>query len=369
MAKRLTSDRAQLGITLALIALGLIVLWSAAMPFMGPGAGGEAYRGVNGASIMLRQVFFAVLGLAAMMAALRIDYRILRSPAASFGIMGTSIALLVLALLSPAVNDTHRWIRFGGLSFQPSEWTKLAVVIFLAAELDRRGDRIQTVRDLFWPLALLGVTLGLIYLQPDFGSAAHVALVAAVLAFVAGVPKRLFVLAGAVAAPLVWLGIAGASYRIDRIVAFLDPWSQRTGSGYQLIQGMIAVGSGGVGGKGFMRGDQKLSYLPYPFSDFIFGVVGEELGFLGSVFVVGLFLAFLWRGLRTAYRAPDLFGRLLATGLTLIVVTQAFINMSVVIGLLPTKGIPLPLFSAGGTSLVLCLVSVGLILSISQHAD
>jgi cell division protein FtsW len=368
MAKRLASDRVQLGLTLALLALGLVVLWSASTPFMGPSAAGDA-RGVSGVSIVLRQLFFATVGVAAMMAALRLNYRVLARPAVTYGVMAAAIALLLLALLSPSVNDTHRWIRFGGLSLQPSEWAKLAVVIFLAAEFERRGDRIQTVRDLFWPIVLVGLVLGLIYLQPDFGSAAHVALVAAVLAFVAGVPKRLFLLGGTIAAPLLWFGIMGASYRIERIVAFLDPWGQRTGSGYQLIQGMIAVGSGGITGKGFMKGDQKLSYLPYPFSDFIFGVVGEEFGFIGSVLVVLLFLGFLWRGLRTAYRAPDLFGRLLATGLTLIVVTQAFINISVVLGQLPTKGIPLPLFSAGGTSLVLCLLCVGLTLSISQHAD
>jgi cell division protein FtsW len=365
VAKRLSSDRAQLGITLALLALGLVVLWSASTPFMGNADG----RGPSGVSIVVRQIFFAVLGVAGMMALLRFDYRALRTPLASFSLLGLAIVFLLLALVSPAVNETNRWIRIGGLSFQPSEWAKLAVVVFLAAEFERRGANITTVRDLFWPLILVGAVIGLVYLQPDFGSAAHIALVACVLAFVAGVPKRLFVLGGLAAAPLVWLGIAGSSYRLERIVAFLDPWGQRTGSGYQVIQGMIAVGSGGLSGKGFMKGDQKLSYLPYPFSDFIFGVVGEEFGFIGSVLVVALFLAFLWRGLRTAYRAPDLFGRLLATGLTLIVVTQAFINISVVLGQLPTKGIPLPLFSAGGTSLVLCLLCVGLTLSISQHAD
>lgn len=367
MAKRLASDRVLLGITLALMALGLIVLWSASVPYMG--ASVDARRGINGASIMGRQVFLAIVGVAAMMATLRLDYRLLKSARVSYGILGSAIVLLLLSLVSPEVNETHRWIRLGGLSFQPAEWAKIAVAVFLAAEFERRGDRITTVKDLMTPIILLATVLGLIYLQPDFGSAAHIALVAFILAFVAGVPKRLFALSALVATPLLWFGVMGASYRVSRIVAFLDPWGQRTGSGYQLIQGMIAVGSGGLTGKGFMKGDQKLSYLPYPFSDFIFGVVGEEFGFIGSMAVLILFLAFLARGLRTAYKAPDLFGRLLATGLTAIVVTQAFINMSVVLGQLPTKGIPLPLFSAGGTSLVFCLVSVGVVLNVSQHAD
>lgn len=363
MAKRLATDRVLLGIAVVLFGAGLLMLWSASQPFSGAGSR------VTGDAIMLRQLFWAVLGVAALVVSLRFDYRILQSRSVSFSILGLAMILLLAALVSPPVNETNRWIRFGGVSFQPSEFAKLAIVIFLAAEFERRAGSLSTLRDLLAPgFSVLVVTL-LVYLEPDFGSALHIALVASALAFLAGVPFRLFVMGGALLLPVVALGISSASYRLDRILAFLDPWAQRQGTGYQLIQSVIAVGSGGALGRGFMRGEQKTSFLPYPYSDFIFGVVGEELGFIGAFIVVGLFLVFLWRGLKTAQGAPDLFGRLLAAGLSMTVVSQAFINMSVVLGLSPTKGLPLPFFSAGGTSLVLCLLSVGLVLNVSQHAD
>jgi len=363
MAKRLATDRVLLGVAVILFGAGLLMLWSASQPFSESGAR------VNGEAIMVRQLFWAVLGVAVMLVSLRFDYRILRSRYVAFSILGLALVLLVGALASPSVNETNRWIRLGGVSFQPSEFAKLAIVIFLASEFERRARNLSTLRDLMAPALSVGVAALLVYLEPDFGSALHIALVASALAFLAGVPFRLFVMGAAVVLPVVGLGIASASYRLERIFAFLDPWAQRQGGGYQLIQSVIAVGSGGPLGRGFMRGEQKTSFLPYPYSDFIFGVVGEELGFIGAFIVVGLFLVFLWRGLRTAQRAPDMFGRLLAAGLSMTIVSQAFINMSVVLGLSPTKGIPLPFFSAGGTSLVLCLLSVGLVLNVSQHTD
>ena len=363
MAKRLATDRVLLGVAVILFGAGLLMLWSASQPFS------DANSRVNGEAIMARQIFFAVLGVAVLVMSLRFDYRILGSRAAAFSILGVALVLLLGALASPSVNETNRWIRFGGISCQPSEFAKLAVVIFLSSEFERRARNLSTLRDLLAPAAVVGIISLLVYLEPDFGSAIHIVLVASVLAFLAGVPLRLFMAGGAVALPIVALGIASATYRMDRVFAFLDPWAQRQGTGYQLIQSVIAVGSGGPMGRGFMKGEQKTSFLPYPYSDFIFGVVGEELGFIGAFIVVGLFLVFLWRGLRTAQRAPDLFGRLLAAGLSLTIASQAFINMSVVLGLSPTKGIPLPFFSAGGTSLVLCLLSVGLVLNVSQHTD
>jgi cell division protein FtsW len=363
MAKRLATDRVLLGVAVILFGAGLLMLWSASQPFSESGAR------VNGSAIMARQVFWALLGIAVMLASLRFDYQILRSRSIALSILGLAAILLVGALASPSVNETNRWIRLGGVSFQPSEFAKLAIVIFLASEFERRARSLSTARDLFAPFCGVAVVALLVYLEPDFGSAIHIVLVAGAMAFLAGVPFRLFVIGGGIVLPVIAVGIASASYRLERIFAFLDPWAQRQGTGYQLIQSVIAVGSGGAVGRGFMRGEQKTSFLPYPYSDFIFGVVGEELGFIGASIVVALFLAFLWRGLRTAQRAPDLFGRLLAAGLSLTIVSQAFINMSVVLGLAPTKGIPLPFFSAGGTSLVLCLFSVGLVLNVSQHTD
>jgi len=339
------------------------MLWSASQTLS------AATGRVDGSAIMARQLFWSILGIAAMLLSLRFDYRILRSRYVAFPILGLALVLLLGALASPSVNETNRWIRFAGISFQPSEFAKLAVVIFLASEFERRAGQLSTFRDLLAPGMAVAVVVLLVYLEPDFGSSLHIAVVASALAFLAGVPFRLFVIGGAALLPMVALGIASASYRLERVLAFLDPWAQRQGTGYQLIQSVIAVGSGGPFGRGFMKGEQKSSFLPYPYSDFIFGVVGEELGFVGALIIVALFLVFLWRGLRTAQRAPDLFGRLLAAGLALTIVSQAFINMSVVLGLSPTKGIPLPFFSAGGTSLVLCLFAVGLVLNVSQHAD
>lgn len=362
MAKRLATDRLLLGISVVLFGGGLLMLWSASQPFS------EGVK-VSGEAIMARQLFFAVLGVAAMLVSLRFDYRILRARPVAFSILAAASLLLLGALASPSVNETNRWIRLGGISFQPSEFAKFAVVIFLASEFERRARSLSNFRDLLAPVSGVGVVMMLVYLEPDFGSSLHIGLVAAALGFLAGIPFRLFVIGGSVLVPVAAIGIASATYRLERVFAFMDPWAQRQGSGYQLIQSVIAVGSGGPFGRGFMKGEQKTSFLPYPYSDFIFGVVGEELGFIGAFIVVALFLAFLWRGLRTAQRAPDLFGRLLAAGLTLTIVSQAFINMSVVLGLSPTKGIPLPFFSAGGTSLVLCLLSVGIVLNISQHTD
>ncbi len=363
MAKRLATDRVLLGVAVILFGAGLLMLWSASQPFS------ETGGRINGEAIMARQLFWAVLGIAAMLASLRFDYRILRTRSVALSILGLAMLLLIGALASPSVNETNRWIRLGGISFQPSEFAKLAIVIFLASEFERRARNLVTVRDLLAPASAVAVVALLVYVEPDFGSAIHIALVAGAMAFLAGVPFRLFVIGGAVMLPVLMIGITSASYRLDRIFAFLDPWAQRQGTGYQLIQSVIAVGSGGPFGRGFMKGEQKTSFLPYPYSDFIFGVVGEELGFIGAFIVVGLFLVFLWRGLRTAQRAPDMFGRLLAAGLCMTIVSQAFINMSVVLGLTPTKGIPLPFFSAGGTSLVLCLLSVGIVLNVSQHTD
>ena len=284
--------------------------------------------------------------------------------------MGLATLLLILVLFLPTVNETHRWIRLGGLSFQPAELAKLAVILFLAYHLERKSDRInEFVPTLFPALMLLGWFAFLIFIQPDLGSAAALCLIGFVLLFVAGVRMRYFAALGLLAIPVLYQAVMGAAYRRDRIEAFLNPWSDARGSGYQIIQSLIAVGTGGLTGVGLMEGRQKLFYLPYPYSDFIFAVIGEELGLIGAAAVVAGFVLFLWRGVRAAWKAPDAFSRYLAAGLTLEIVLQAFINISVVIGLLPTKGIPLPFISAGGSSLVMTLLSVGLVLNISQHAD
>jgi cell division protein FtsW len=276
----------------------------------------------------------------------------------------------VMVLFMPVLNEAHRWIRIGGLSFQPAELAKVTVILFLAYHLERKADKINDFFAVLFPaLLLMGWFAFLIYNQPDLGSAVMLVVIGAVMLFVAGVRLRYFATLAVFALPLLYQGVMGASYRWIRVKTFLNPWSDARGAGYQIIQSMIAIGSGGVTGVGLMEGHQKLFYLPYPYNDFIFSVIGEELGLVGAVTVLAGFVLILWRGVRASWHAPDAFGMYLAAGLTLLIVLQAFINMSVVLGLLPTKGIALPFISAGGSSLVITLFAVGLLLNVSQHGD
>jgi cell division protein FtsW len=324
----------------------------------------------NAYHFLIRQVVWAALGLVAMVAAMRLDYRKLRQPAVVYAVLGAATLLLVAVLFMPAVNDTHRWIRLGALSFQPAELAKLAVVLFLAYHLERRGDRINDfLPSLFPALLLLGWFAFLVYIQPDLGTAATIVLLGGIMLYLSGVRLRYFAALGVPGAVLLYQAVMTAAYRRDRIEAFLNPYADPRGSGYQIIQSLIAVGTGGITGVGLMEGRQKLFFLPYPYSDFIFAVIGEELGLVGAGLVVLGFVLLLWRGLRAAWRAPDPFGTYLAAGLTLAIVVQALVNVSVVLGLLPAKGIPLPFISAGGSSLLFTLLALGLVLSVSQHGD
>jgi cell division protein FtsW len=363
MAKKLASDSVLFAVSVALMGLGLVIVWSASSA-LARETYGNAYH------FLVRQIVWAALGLVGMAAAMRLDYRKLRQPTVVYALVAGTTVLLIVVLFLPALNESHRWIRLGALSFQPSELAKLAIVVFLAYHLERRGERVnEFLPSLFPALLLLGWFAFLIFIQPDLGTAATLTLIGCVMLFVAGVRLRYF---GALAVPglaVLYQAVMVAAYRRDRIEAFLNPYSDPRGSGYQIIQSLIAVGTGGVTGTGLMEGRQKLFYLPYPYSDFIFAVIGEELGLIGAAAVVAGFVLFLWRGIRAAWLAPDDFGMYLAAGLTLAIVLQAFINLSVVLGLLPAKGIPLPFISAGGTSLVLTLLGLGVVLNVSQHAD
>jgi cell division protein FtsW len=363
MAKKLSSDTTLFAVTVALLAMGLVMVWSSSSALAEESHGNAYY-------FLVKQVVWAALGLVVMGAAMRLDYRKLRQPAVVYSAVALTTLLLILVLFMSPVNGHHRWIRLGSLSFQPAELAKLTSVLFLAYHLERRGERVnEFLPSLFPVLLLLGWFAYLIFIQADLGSALVLLVIGGVMLLIGGVRLRYFAFLAVLGVPLLYQAVMTAAYRRDRIEAFLNPYSDPRGSGYQIIQSLIAVGTGGVTGVGFMQGRQKLFYLPYPYSDFIFAVVGEELGLIGACAVVLAFIVVLWRGVRAAWMAPDPFATLLAAGLTLAVVLQAFINVSVVVGLLPTKGIPLPFLSAGGSSLLFTLLAVGLVLNVSQHAD
>ena len=258
----------------------------------------------------------------------------------------------------------------GGFSFQPSELAKPVLILFLAYFLESRSKAIDDVRNTLLPAAApVLVCLALIVLQPDLGTAIACAGIVACILFVAGMRMRYFGYAFGVSLLPLYVLIFHVAWRRDRILAFLNPYADRQGSGFHIIQSLIAVGTGGVTGTGLMEGKQKLFYLPEPHTDFIFAVTAEELGLVGALFVVLLFAVFLWRGMRVCWRTEDTFGRYVAVGITTMVVLQAFINISVVLGMMPTKGIPLPLVSYGGSSLFVTLACVGVLLNITKQAE
>src|SRR5881397_163895 len=278
--------------------------------------------------------------------------------------------MLVVVFFFAAAANTHRWIQLAGFSVQPSEIAKLALIFFLAYFLEKRKSEIHDFAFTLVPIAVIvALVAGLIVLQPDLGTAVSLLVISGVLLFVAGLDLRWIAASLIFALPVFYLLVFRVRYRRERILAFLNPWEEPLGRGFQVIQSLLSVASGGIAGLGFMEGKQKLFYLPEAHTDFIFAVVGEEMGMIGTCAVLALFTLFLWRGLRTSMRAPDLFGFYLSLGITMMVCVQAFINMSVVLGLLPTKGIPLPFLSYGGTSFVVMLVAVGILLNVSQQSS
>jgi len=324
----------------------------------------------------LRQTVWLVAGLLGMFALMRLDYHRLREPAVVY----TALCLVVLLLAGTFFLDkshaTHRWIRIGPVGIQPSELAKLVAILYLAWFLDlrrrattrlefRKDDLVQTILPAVAPIL---VCVALIVMQPDLGTSVDIVLIMAAILFVAGLSWKWLMVGLAAALPALFLLIAHVSYRQARIMAFLHPEADPQGAGFQLLQSLIAVGSGGFTGVGLMESKQKLFYLPEAHTDFIYAVICEELGFIGAAFVIALFAVYGWRGLRAAFNAPDGFGRMLALGVTAMVLFQSLINFAVVLGLMPTKGIPLPFVSYGGSSLLVMLLATGVLLNISQQS-
>jgi len=362
LARKLKSDKTLFIATILLVGLSVVMVYSASAPI-------ALQKYGRSSMFLVRQGMWTMLGLSMLYVVMRIDYRHYREPAFIWTCLALVVLALVAVLFSAPVNGARRWFGVGGTGVQPSELAKLAAVFFIAAILERRMHRIDEIGYALLPVAIVVLGLvGLILAEPDFGTSMSLLLIAAVMVCAAGLNYRYIVGVALVSLPAIYLIVMGSAYRRRRTLAFLNPWDDPLGDGFQIIQSMIAVGTGGLWGRGLMNGVQKLFYLPEPHTDFIYAVISEELGLIGATAVLLCFAIVAWRGLRVALLAPDAFGAFLALGLTTMVAIQALVNISVVLGLMPTKGIPLPFVSAGGSSLVINLVGMGILLNVSQHA-
>lgn len=317
-----------------------------------------------------RQIVYVVIGIVAMMGMMNVDYRKLGK--ISPFLLLTSFILLVVVLIpgiGVELNQARRWIGIGGQTVQPTEIAKLSMIIFLSYSISKNYQKLHVFTTGLMPyLVLLGCVASLIMLEPHFSATVIISLVTLVILFAAGAKIKHFVI---LAIPMLALGAymaVSAPYRMKRLVAFMDPWSYERSSGWQIIQSLLAIGSGGLFGRGAGESMQKHLYIPEPYNDFIFSILAEEFGFIGVIVVIVLFLIFIWRGFLVAIYATDLFGRLLATGVVSLIGLQVMINIAVVTSSMPVTGMPLPFFSYGGTSLIFLLTGVGILLSVSRYA-
>ncbi len=359
-------DKSLLFAILALVAVSVVMVYSSSSVVALTTYDDPAF-------FMKRQVLWALVGLAAMGVMMRLDHRLFSDQRIVIGLVALSLALLIATLVPGAgreINGSRRWLRFGLLSFQPSELAKFAMVVYMAYFIAKKGERIRDFLNGLAPAYVVtAVFLLVVIRQPDFGAVLTLGSVVCILLFAGGANLLHLAATASAALPFVYIAVAHKAYRLRRITAFLDPWADPHGSGHQIIQSFLAFGSGGVFGRGLGEGRQKLLFLPERHSDFIYAVIGEELGLVGAIVVLALFLLILWRGVRISLGAADMFSRLLALGITLLICLQAMINMAVVTGLLPTKGIALPLVSYGGSSLVIALASLGVLLNISRETS
>jgi cell division protein FtsW len=364
MAKRVGADKWLFFTTLLLTVAGLVMVFSASAV-----VAQERYHSAY--SLLLKQGLYAFLGMLALVALMHVDYETYNSPRFIYPALSATTLLLLAVFFFPGLNGTHRWIRFGGFfNLEPSEIAKPALVLFLAWFLSTRLDAMHDAKKTLLPAAVVPVMLMLLVVkQPDLGTALVLAGVTAILLMFAGMEWKYLLGAIGVALPFLAALLLLVPWRRARMFVFLHPQADPMGAGYHITQSLIAVGTGGLTGRGYMEGIQKLFYLPESATDFIFANIAEELGFIGAMAIVALFVVLAVRGFRAAFRAPDAFGRLVAFGITATILMQAFFNMSVVLSLVPAKGIPLPLISYGGTSMICTLASIGILLNITKKAD
>ena len=357
------TGRALLGVTLSLVAFGLLSVYSASSYV-------AQVQGLEDSHYLFQQVSQAGVGLVILAVASVVNYRLYQGLA--WPLLGLTILLLIPMLLpgteaiAPRINGARRWLDIG-VTLQPSELAKISVVLWTAAVAVKKQDRLHSFRYGLLPfLLVVGLVCLLVLLEPHFSATVMIAAVAATVLFTAGARFGHFAMLGAATLPVLWMQVMGSGYRMARVTAFMNPDSTAAAGGYQLKQSLMAVGSGGLFGVGFGRSSLKMSYLPEPQNDFIFSIIAEEWGFVGAAAVILLFLAWALLGLRIARAAPDLYGRLVAVGITALVAFAAFGHIGVALGLLPTTGINLPFISAGGTNLILMLGMTGILLNVSK---
>ncbi|MBM4338619.1 MAG: putative lipid II flippase FtsW [Deltaproteobacteria bacterium] len=351
-------------VALGLVGIGIVMVYSTSAILAGDRFGDPYY-------FLKRQAIYGGVGFLFMMAMMFVPYGLLKRFAYPLFIVSV---LLLIAVLIPGIGHraggAMRWLKIGGFTFQPSEFAKLGLIIFLAYFLTKKEEKIRSFSFGFLPTVLLsGLVIALLLKEPDFGAALFLTLMVFILLFISG--ARVIYLAGAflLSAPVVYLLLMNAEYRYKRLIGFIRPWEDPTGASFQIIQSFLSFGSGGLFGLGLGEGRQKLFFLPAPHTDFIFSIIGEELGLVGALGVVVLFFILAFRGIQIGISIPDKFGSYLALGITLMISLQTVINMGVVLGLLPTKGLTLPFVSYGGTSLIANFIGLGILLHLSTHAE
>jgi len=354
-------DKLLFAVTLILLTMGLVMVFSAS------GIASEQIYN-QPFHFLVQQALGAVGGLAMILALLSIRKPFYEQSLFIFGLLAVTFGLLVLCFLMPTVAKTNRWISLGGIRFQPSELAKISLVLFLAWYLDRRKDKIREPRTIYVPALVIALFALLIMKEPDFGTALFVFFLGLILLFLGGVRPKYFIYLGAFSLPVFVYYLFAASYRLERILAFLSPDKSPQSINFQIHQSKLALGAGGLIGASLGESVQKL-FLPYPHTDFIFAILGEEMGLLGTLVTLALFVILIWRGIAISLKAPNAFSQLAAAGLTFLIGIQALLNISVVLGLGPVKGVPLPFLSFGRSSLVCNLIVIGLLLHISQRRE
>jgi len=349
---------------LFLVGIGIVMVYSASSAMAAEKFGSDYF-------FLKRQAAYSLVGVVSLVTFRHLPYRIFQPLA--YPLLAVSV-LLLLAIpftgMGVSVGGAARWIRFGGLSFQPAECARFAMVVYLAYSMSKKIDRIQEMAIGFLPhLMVLGILTALISAQPDFGSIVILGSLTWIMMFIGGVRILHLTASLAIMLPFVYVYMVNAPYRVSRLISFLNPWEYAAREGYQMVHSLMAFGSGGLWGTGIGKGVQKLFYLPEPHTDFIFSVIGEELGLVGVMIILTLYAVILWRGVHIAKAAPDYFGSFLAAGLTVGLALQVCVNIGVAMGLLPTKGLTLPFLSYGGTSLVISMASVGILLNIAANGD